>query len=103
MKKAIAFIAIIILLGSIFFLRNYLNSKPLQKTIWIEKDISKNSFIRPNSLRDTVLILDIKGDFLQTESTYYGLIETFNIPTFKAKYERCLDCEVTKFRNNESK
>ena len=98
MKKAIAVISIIVLLGSIFFLRDYINPNPIPKTIWIEKDISKNEFLRPNTERDTVLILDIKGNFLQTESTYYGLIETFNIPTFKAKYERCLDCEITKFR-----
>ena len=97
MKKTFAIIAIILLLGSIFFLQDYLNPKPLSKTIWIERDISNNEFLRPNTPRDTVLVLEVIGDFMQTESCYFGLIETFRITEFKAKYERCLECEISKF------
>lgn len=97
MKKATAVIVIVILLGSIFFLRDHLNPRPLPKTIWIEKDISNNEFLRPNTSRDTVLVLEVKSEFMQTKSCYFGLIETFRITEFKAKYDRCLECELSKF------
>ena len=97
MKKLITISLIIFLFGASFYLKDYINPRPLPQTIWIEKDISKNEFLRPNTSRDTVLILEVKGDFLQTESTYFGLIENYSIKTFKAKFERCLECELSKF------
>jgi hypothetical protein len=97
MKKKLAIGFVVLLIGAIFFIKDYVNPRPLSKTIWIEKDISKNQFLQPNTSRDTVLVLEVKGEFLQIKSCYYGLIETFSIATFKSKYNRCLECEMTKF------
>jgi len=97
MKKLITILLIVFLFGASFYFRDYINPQPLPNTIWLEKDISNNQFINPNSTRDTVLVLEVIGDFMQTKSCYFGLIETFRITEFKAKYDRCLECKITKF------
>ena len=103
MKKVLAVIVIIILLGSIFFLKDYVNPNPLPKTIWVEKDVSNNPYLRPNSLRDTVLVLSVKKEFMQVQSVAWGLLFNYRVTEFKAKFERCLNCEIKTFKKYDTK
>jgi len=101
MKKALSVIAIIILIGSIYFLRDKLNNKPIPNTIWIEKDISRNKFEQQPLHRDTVKVLEVKGDFLQVKSVAYGLLFSYRLDAFVADYERCAECENIYIKNLE--
>jgi len=101
MKKGLAIIAIIILIGASFFMHNKINPKPTTNQIWVEKDVSDNDFIRENSLRDTVKILEIKGSFLQVKSVAYGILFSYRLDAFVADYERCAECENIYIKNLE--
>lgn len=99
MKKKISLVLVIVLIGAIYFLRDYVNPRPLKNTIWVEKDNSKNPYIRPNSLLDTCMVLSTTDNFIEVKSSAYGLIFNYRLKEFKAKYDRCLDCEVDRLKN----